>query len=599
MKKVTFINFVLTFCMFSVQGLFAQCMLKEVTLKQQVENSSLVVEGKVISKKSFWDLDEGIICTSNTIEVYKSFKGEPNEIIEIITQGGVVGLTALDVSTSLKLQDGDIGVFMLNKTDGNSSTKFKPYSAMQGFYKYDLYNDLAINPFNKKQVVSNAFYNEIVGYTHADYKEILTFSKKSISAKYNTSKSLLALGITSFSPTLASAGTKSVLTITGTDFGTIQGKVGFSDADEGGNGNFINALDSQVLSWTNSEITVEIPSAAGTGKIRVIDNNETIVESLNDLTISYSEQNVTHTNNIAYQIQHIDNNANGGYTWEMHTDFFNDTEHPGARAAFERAFDSWHCATKINWVISNTPTTTDVIGIDTSNPPDGEINSGDGVNVIRFDNGDELGDGVLGTCFSWYAGCGFGNNIDWFVSELDIVFDDDTNWHTGINSPGFSIDFESVALHELGHGHQLGHVINQGSVMHFAVSFGDEQRVLSTVDVTGAIDIQARSTTGPVCGQDLMIDLEDCNLSVEESDFNNTISLFPNPANNEFFIKNESPVNFEKVLIYDVSGRLMLNLNMSDSSYDTTVNVSGWSRGIYFVNIQSENTSISKKIILE
>jgi len=516
--------------------------------------------------------------------------------------GGNVGLKALHVSASLRLSNGDVGVFMLNKVNGNSiANKFKPYGAVQGFYKYDLYNDLAINPFNKKQDISNTFYKEIMSHTDASYKEVSHFDVKSITAKHSANKSALVLGITSFSPTTASAGTKSVLTINGTDFGTTQGKVGFSNADEGGNGNYIDALDTQVLSWTNNQITVEIPSEAGTGRIRVTHNDNNITVSADDLTISYSELNVIHdpgSGDQAYQLQHIDDNGNGGYTWEMHTDFFNDTEHPGARAAFERAFDNWRCNTEINWVISGTPTTTDVIGVDVD-PADGELEPDD-VNVIRFDNGNELDTNVLGTCYSWYTGCSFTNGtVEWYVTKMDIVFDDDTNWNFSTGLPALSeYDFESVALHELGHGHQLGHVINTNDVMHYAISIAEDQRVLANDDITAAIAIQSRSTGSSVCNEDPMTDSTTCSLNVEDNVFNDTISIFPNPATGEFFIRKDVSINVENASIYDVSGRLMLNIDITNTNEIITVNVSGWSKGIYFVNINYENTAISKKIIL-
>ncbi|RLD29897.1 MAG: hypothetical protein DRI75_01945, partial [Bacteroidetes bacterium] len=57
MKKITSINFVLIllFYLSSFENLSAQVGLVEISLQKQIEASSLVVEGKVISKQSFWD----------------------------------------------------------------------------------------------------------------------------------------------------------------------------------------------------------------------------------------------------------------------------------------------------------------------------------------------------------------------------------------------------------------------------------------------------------------------------------------------------------------------------------------------------------------
>ena len=112
MKKITLAIIVL-FSLILSEGLIAQNSLREIPLQQQIDKSSLVVEGKVIAKKSFWDAKHERIYTSNTIEVYKVFKGELLGTIEVITSGGAVGNKAEVVTPSLKLRDGDVGVFTL------------------------------------------------------------------------------------------------------------------------------------------------------------------------------------------------------------------------------------------------------------------------------------------------------------------------------------------------------------------------------------------------------------------------------------------------------------------------------------------------------
>ena len=46
-----------------------------------------------------------------------------------------------------------------------------------------------------------------------------------------------------------------------------------------------------------------------------------------------------------------------------------------------------------------------------------------------------------------------------------------SSWYFGAGTiADEEIDFETVALHELGHGHQLGHVINSSNVMHYTIA---------------------------------------------------------------------------------------------------------------------------------
>lgn len=621
-------KFALTILAFFISFLTvsAQVSLREISLKEQISNSSLVVEGKVVAKRSFWDADHRLIYTANTVEVYKVFKGEPIQTIEVLTIGGVVGLRALVVSHSLKLREGSLGVFTLYDSDVsvkkvNKTTKqYKTYSSSQGFYKYNLKHNVALNPFGKKQGIQSSFYNEIMSLTKSKYINIADFDINKEYQKFNKSNDMLVLGITDFLPTTATAGTGFTITINGTDFGGTQGKVGFANADSGGMSmgmpDYIDALDSQVTTWNNTQIVVEVPSSAGTGKIRVTHDDTSTTESATDLIITYAEINVetdVGSGMEAFATQHYDDNGSGGYTWEMQTDFFNDTEHPGAKASFMRAFDTWRCETKINWEVSGSATTTDVIGIaDLVEPFDGELDA-DGENVIRFDNGSELSAGTLGTCYSWYSGrlC---TPAVWWVTDLDIVFNDSVDnpdtpgvietWYFGTGSPGADqFDFETVALHELGHGHQLGHVIDGSNVMHYALPNNTSNTTLDSNSISGANDVQSRSTTNMVCGTpsiDLMTNYGgSCGLNVGDIDLENGIAMYPNPAKKQLFIENSSSEKVERVVIFDVSGRLISDIDVSETSSTKTINLSNASKGMYFVNIYSGTNLITKKLIVE
>ena len=57
-----------------------------------------------------------LIYTTNTVKVHKVFKGQPLETVEVLTVGGSIGYEALMISHGLKLQKGNIGLFMLKDT---------------------------------------------------------------------------------------------------------------------------------------------------------------------------------------------------------------------------------------------------------------------------------------------------------------------------------------------------------------------------------------------------------------------------------------------------------------------------------------------------
>ena len=153
----------------------------------------------------------------------------------------------------------------------------------------------------------------------------------------------------------------------------------------------------------------------------------------------------------------------------------------------------------------------------------------------------------------------------------------------------------------MGHGHQLAHVIDSNSdVMHFSLFNGQDQRVLGANNILAAADVHSRSTSGPVCVVVLpMTDYAgDCGLSVDDNTLEEGISLYPNPAKNEFFIKS-AYLNLDRVEIFDVSGRLVSDINISQASRVKTINMNRASKGVYFVNIHSEGRFITKKLILD
>ncbi len=496
MKKLLLVS---AFFLFASSQMFSQCMMKPVLLNERVSQASLVIEGKVIDKKSFWDPSHQNIYTSNLIEVYKSFKNTPSPYLEVITEGGIVGNNKEVVEPSLNVSINDIGVFTLNPNSlPNQFGKqvYECYASAQGFIKYNVEENLATETFKTYTNLSATFYNEIQLVTGVAYSLIKPYNAFYLPAVISVAA---PAALTSFSPTAITAGTFSVLTINGSGFGAVQGTsfVEFKNADDGG-ATYVKPDASAYVSWSATQILVIVPStnstsnaSAGTGLIRV-DVGGVKSTSATNLTIQYNHINVYSSVAPAtiYNTRHI-NKQVGGYNWKMYTTF---NSNALAKASFLRAFQTWRCGTYINWTSSTTTT----------------INAAanDGVNVIRFDVGSELPAGVLGRCTNRFSGCGSNPSQSWFVDELDIVFDDATTWNFGPAAPTLSqYDFESVAVHELGHGHELGHVINTLEIMNYSIANGQSKRVLSTNDLAGGNAVMARNASGTVCSLTMMAPL--------------------------------------------------------------------------------------------
>ena len=90
---------------------------------------------------------------------------------------------------------------------------------------------------------------------------------------------------------------------------------------------------------------------------------------------------------------------------------------------------------------------------------------------------------------------------------------------------------------------------------------------------------------------ELMSDMNFTNsTNIENTD--NNISIYPNPTSNFIEITAE---NICSIKIIDISGKIIYSFETTDNS--TTIDLSKFEKGIYFVKISTDNSTYSKKII--
>ncbi len=471
----------------------SQCYFP-LSLDFMVNESDYIVEGKVIDSKVIDGFDSKMIYTSYTVELTQVIKGETvAKEIEIIRPGGEIDNRRVVVTAVLEMEVGQVGTFFLEKFNksllAKGSTKkstFKGTASLQSSFVYDPVDLSVSNSFLKYKNYKSNWYAELGQLTNVTINDKLKLK----SAVENKS----AASITSFSPTTITAGTKEELTINGSGFGATRGSsvVQFRDPNTGG-GTWISASDVHYQSWSDSQIRVFVPnsnvSRSGTGQVRVIANGMTATSASN-LTVLYAIQNLEFNSggtNYLVDVQHIDDNGSGGITFNYCNS--NIANNAPARASFESAVNSWRCKSDMNWIIGD-GTSVSTTGLD-------------GTNVVIMDS--SLPNGVLGRATSFY-GCGIVGNPTWNVNEIDIVFSSvpfsGFTWYYGAGTPPSSqFDFESVAVHELGHGHQLGHVVDNTKVMHYTISNGISLRAVDSDSENGAIAVMNLNTTSsPPCG---------------------------------------------------------------------------------------------------
>jgi hypothetical protein len=163
---------------------------------------------------------------------------------------------------------------------------------------------------------------------------------------------------------------------------------------------------------------------------------------------------------------------------------------PQAQEAVDRAFDSWAA-------VPNVSIPAEFVGFTGANP-----STGDGINVIGFQNRPDLQRVLGSTSFTV-------DTVTGAILESDIFFNSTFAWSVASGGEPNRQDFESIALHEVGHLLGLGHsmlgetelsgggrrVLAAEAVMFpIAFSAGVVNRSLHADDIAGMSDIYGTDT---------------------------------------------------------------------------------------------------------
>ncbi|MGX7666558.1 T9SS type A sorting domain-containing protein [Flavobacterium pedocola] len=74
------------------------------------------------------------------------------------------------------------------------------------------------------------------------------------------------------------------------------------------------------------------------------------------------------------------------------------------------------------------------------------------------------------------------------------------------------------------------------------------------------------------------------------------LSVYPNPANDVVNITNNGALQINKVTVTDINGRTVKTINL-DGVSESQINVSELNAGVYFVNIDTNEGSATKKVV--
>lgn len=473
---------VLFYLLMLVSAIQTKAQLFPLDLATKVSHSQIIAEGKVIDQRSFWNEKHTMIYTSNTIEIYKVFKGVTSpSTIEVLTQGGVVNDYAIIANDLLHLNKGQVGVFFLQpnflhiKSPSTNRELMDVYGSDQGFLRYSLSANKASAPFAEYNNIDTSLYRSLQEKTGITMRVINhSFDIKTVLNSASAGRGGSTASITSFAPATVNAGAlndapNNVLTITGSGFGTAASPkaVLFKNADEDGDDPTyqVDYNSPYIVSWTDNEIKVKVPDKAGTGKIGVQITNADIAYSptpLNVFTAFLNAEFNISNKDVVKEPRLMNVNGQGGYTIVYSTSTAGkgkNINNSPEKATFQRALNTWKEVVGANMIEGGTTT------LQTVDP-------GDENNIVMFDNTNTgnppLADGVLATTYNSFSMC---SNAVYGAQKpgFDIVIRNEgvsTGSIAFTEGPCFpaqqgnqiQLDLETIILHELGHALNLAHI---------------------------------------------------------------------------------------------------------------------------------------------
>lgn len=471
----------------------SQAQLYKINIDEKYNNASVITEGTVLAQHSFWNSTHTMIYTSNTLQVHKIFKGKLEEkYFQIITQGGTVGNNSVEVSELLQLQKGDLGLFfcMPNtlgiKDPTNKNILMDVYSSVQGFLKYDEALKYASAPFAKYTI------QNLYKYLQDKAEKSVTIYTPLPTPPSEIFTGTAAASISSFAPGTVYGGAlndpaNNILTINGNGFGNIpsnKAAVKFKNADnDDTNPTYIVKYDDpEIISWSDNQIQVSVPSKAATGMFAVTISDGSSIKSNVALNVYYSVLSTNFSGSL-FEPRMMDTDGKGGYTMQYSNSNAGtgvDITTSSLRSTFERAVKTWQ----------------EIVGVKYSFGPSiatQAVEASDDINLVVIDNANttvpKLSQGVLAVTYSYFAKCS-GSNFDAQKTGFDILIRNE-NFSNGAISftddacfpARGEYDLETVILHELGHSLNLAHVyddadfssgndyntLNPSTLMHYSI----------------------------------------------------------------------------------------------------------------------------------
>ena len=136
-----------------------------------------------------------------------------------------------------------------------------------------------------------------------------------------------------------------------------------------------------------------------------------------------------------------------------------------------------------------------------------------------------------------------------------------------------------------------------GNFLSYGVWGGEKSDSFHDISVDGNMIYltgETQDEATPLLKESFLIAIENIissneKITVAEDEFN----IFPNPSHGDFYFNNKSPYTFDKIVVYDATGRAIVQGNYNDSSRTSSL-----APGTYFVEAINENFKVTRKLIV-
>ena len=193
----------------------------------------------------------------------------------------------------------------------------------------------------------------------------------------------------------------------------------------------------------------------------------------------------------------------------------------------------------------------------------------------------------------WVSRAGFGSKV-FKSSDGGITFQNVSG--TLPNVPANCLFYEPSSANGIYVGTDLGVYYKNDSLANW-VAYNNGLPAVTVTDF--AIYSPANKLRIATYGRGIWeTNLYSTNVGISENSTTQPISIYPNPANDFFNVLNPIKSGKTQVVVRDIQGRFIYNVDANMNAIDTKIDCKNWANGIYIVQIINENKMLSNNKIL-